>query len=57
VQRAKLSTDKTILVYCNTRSFAAQVADGLRPRNASEAMKFGRRARKLGLSPSVMIVS
>lgn len=29
-QRAKLPKDKTILVYCNTSSFAAQVAMALR---------------------------
>jgi len=29
-QRAKLPRDKTILVYCNTSSFAAQVAMALR---------------------------
>lgn len=29
-QRAKLSKDKTILVYCNTSSFAGQVAMALR---------------------------
>ena len=29
-ERAKLPKDKTILVYCNTSSFAAQVAMALR---------------------------
>ena len=29
-QRARLPKDKTTLVYCNTRSFAAQVAMALR---------------------------
>lgn len=37
-QRAKLSKDKTILIYCNTGSFSAQVAMSLRMDGMESAM-------------------